>query len=111
MIPNRHVTDGIGAHASFMRRALIHTGQAEHIGSAPLHPAQVVGMIDNARQISVFEVDAHPQPVLSPNETTFNCHVWIIAIHDPALAERPGQRNPGTAHVPRDGAGRKGSAS
>ena len=62
-IADRQVGDGIGAFPSFLRGALIYAEQAQHVRPGALEPAQIVGVIDNARKIGVLEIGAHHEAV------------------------------------------------
>ena len=68
------ITDGqigqdIHTFARVERGTLIDPGDRQHVGAGTLHEAQIVGVIDNARQVSVLEEDAHRKAVLPPGKS------------------------------------------
>ena len=72
-IARRLIVKRVGAAlARFHRGALVDPGEAQHVRSRAFHEAQVIGVIDHARQISVLEIDAHRESVLASVEAPFD---------------------------------------
>ncbi len=62
-ITDGQVSDGKRAFARLVHRTLVDPQQPHEIGSGALEPAQVVGVIDHARQVGILEIGAHREMV------------------------------------------------
>lgn len=51
-----------------MRRALVDTGDHQHVAARPFEIAQIVRMIDDARQVGVLEIDADGKAMRAADE-------------------------------------------
>ena len=56
------------AFAALHRRPLVDPGEAQHVGPGAFHVAQIIGVIDDPRQVGVFEIDPRPIMMRGPDE-------------------------------------------
>ena len=83
-VANGQFSDGKGAFASLVDRALVNPQQPDKVGTGTLKPAQVIGMLDHTGKVGVFKIGAHGKAVhLAINQSRRGRRKRR---HDPALA-------------------------
>ena len=62
-ITDVQIGHGIDPFAIFKCGLLVNARQPQHVRSGPFEIAQVIGVIDKATMVGIFEIDAHRQMV------------------------------------------------
>ena len=80
-VSDGEIGDDIEAPARLEGSALVDAGGAKHVRPRPLHEAEIIGVIDDARKIGVLEIDAQREAVLAAFEAALRGLIEIAFNH------------------------------
>jgi ABC-2 type transport system ATP-binding protein len=101
MVVDGEAAHGIGAFPSLERHTLVDPGGDQHIRARPFHEPEIIGVVDDAGQIRVLEIDTQDKMMFQPLETAEGGQGCGKRVHALPLAEgirrgNPGKRTPET---------------
>ena len=93
-VADRECGDGIGASACLLVGALVDPDEPQHVRTGTLHVAQVIGVIDDARQVGILEIDAHRETMRAVDKAARSGLVEVPIRHGQAVNPSRPAREP-----------------